>query len=435
VTVLEDRYELIERLGRGGFGEVWRAHDSVLDRDVAVKLVTLDDDDLRRRFDREARALARLDHPNVVAVYDVGDGYLVMQLLAGPSLAALLADVGALPLEQALDYTRQAASGLAAAHAAGIVHRDVSPSNLILDGAGTLKLVDFGVARLDGTSGLTATGTVFATAGYVSPEQAEGRPADARSDLYSLGCVMYALLTGAPPFTGEHPIGVIQQHLTATPPPLHVRPDVDALVAELLAKDPRDRPGSADAVVRRLSGETAEPTIALPRARRRRPTVLMAALAAGLVVLGIFLATTLGSGGGSKAGTTAAAPPPTTTQPPPPTTTAPKPTPPQPTTPADAIAAVRRAIAAAQSGGQLDPGAANDLEHRLDDISQALTHPNPNDTAHKAADLVHQIGNLQQNGQLTGGTALQTAVQRLVALLPTAPAPPGHGKKKGDGND
>ena len=151
--VLAGRYRLVTRLGRGGFGEVWRADDTVLGRQVAVKtlIVSAGDDDLLRRFEREAHALARLDHPNVVAVYDTGaddgTGFVVMQLLAGPSLAALVAERGPLPLAQALDYASQAAAGLAAAHAAGIVHRDVSPANLMLDGAGTLKLVDFGVAR------------------------------------------------------------------------------------------------------------------------------------------------------------------------------------------------------------------------------------------------------------------------------------------------
>ncbi|MBV8065966.1 MAG: hypothetical protein JOY73_10605, partial [Actinobacteria bacterium] len=215
-----------------------------------------------------------------------------------------------------------------------------------------------------------------------------------------------------------------------TPPPLHVRPDVDALVAQLLAKDPRDRPASADEVVRRLSGETAGPTIPLPRVRRRRPTALLAVPAVGLVVVGIVLATTLGSGGGKKPVTTAAAaPPPTTTH------RAKATPPPAPATPTQAIAAVRRAIAAAQSSGRLDPGAANDLQHRLDDISQSLTHPNPNDAAHKVSDLVQQIGNLQQHGQLNGGAAILTAVQRLAALLPAStPAPPGHGHGKGHGN-
>jgi len=289
--VLAGRYRLVARLGRGGFGEVWRAADPLLGRDVAVKTLTFAPRDQVgvKRFAREARALARLNHPNVVGVYDSGlddaTGYLVMPLLAGPSLATLLAETGPLPLEEALDYAKQAAAGLEAAHEAGLVHRDVSPANLILDGAGTLKLVDFGVARFaDASTVLTATGTVFATPGYVSPEQAAGHPADARSDLYALGCVLYALLAGEPPFTAEHPIGVVQHHLTSPPPSLGARrADVpaalDELLSALLAKEPRHRPQTAREVAQRLDAMRPQaaatvpltaPTLVIRRPPRRR---------------------------------------------------------------------------------------------------------------------------------------------------------------------
>jgi eukaryotic-like serine/threonine-protein kinase len=454
--MLAGRYRLIARLGRGGFGEVWRAEDAVLDRMVAVKSLTVAADGaLVGRFVREARALARLDHPNVVAVYDTGteDGvdYVVMQLLAGPSLAALLAEQRPLPLADALEYAAQAAAGLAAAHDAGIVHRDVSPANLILDGAGTLKLVDFGVARLEGVSTeLTATGTVFATAGYVSPEQAEGRPADARSDLYSLGCVLYALLAGRPPFTAEHPIGVIQQHLSSPPPALPVAapPPVGDLLASLLAKDPGRRPSSAEHVRRRLDEirSPAAATIPLTQVRRRRPRTgrLIAGLGLLLLAVGGVLAATLPGGGarGTAPPSPAATPTaptttaPTTTAPTTtaPTTTAPTTTkaaapPPVPQTPQQALAAERAAVASAQADGQLDPAAAGDLGHRLDDVARALAHPNPNAAAQKVGDLQHRVDDLVRHGQLSSaGLALIGApLNRLAALLPSAGEGHEHG--------
>jgi serine/threonine-protein kinase len=463
--VLAGRYRLLERLGRGGFGVVWRAEDAVLEREVAVKTLALaaPDETALARFEREARALARLDHPNVVAVFDSGfDGgtaYMVMQLVSGPSLATVLAEEGPLPIDRELDYGAQAAAGLAAAHAAGLVHRDVSPANLLLDRGDVVKLVDFGIARLvEGSMTLTATGTVFATPGYVAPEQAEGRPADARSDLYALGCVLYALLTGDPPFLAEHPLGVIQQHLTQPPLPLPARradvpAELDRLVRALLAKDPRDRPGDAGEVARRLEAVrragAATATVPLPQRPRGPRWGRAALLAAGivLVALGAILATTLTGRGGTPPRT--AAVPPTTTTPPPtattsPTTTAATTPPPAAAasqTPAQAIAAARAAIAQAQSGGLIDPAAASDLGRRLDDIARALQHPNPNDAAHKVGDLLGRVGELVGDGRLTpGGSAeITVAVDRLAALLaagsgPTdRPRPHGHGKPD-DGN-
>src|SRR5581483_1726005 len=375
-----------------------------------------------------------------VAVYDTGTedgvGYVVMQLLAGPSLAALLAEQRPLLLADALEYAGEAAAGLEAAHAAGIVHRDVSPANLILDGARTLKLVDFGVARLEGASTeLTAAGTVFATAGYVSPEQAEGRAADARSDLYSLGCVLYALLAGRPPFMAEHPIGVIQQHLSSPPPPLPVAvpAPMNELLASLLAKDPRERPSSAAEVRQRLD-EIRSPvaaTVPLKQARMRRPRTRLLIAGLGLVLLaaGGVLAATLPEGGHRSS----APPPPRTT-----TaattvafstarTTTRTVTPPlAPQTAGQALAAARTALTAAQALGQLDPAAAVDLEHRLDDVAKALGHPNANDAAHKVGDMQHRLDDLVRGGQLTspGLAAIISRLNRLAALLPSA-----HGRR------
>lgn len=276
------RYRLLERIGAGGMGEVWRARDTELEREVALKLLAMHhvaDPVAIERFRREAIALAALQHPHVVGVYDAGtsDGlaYLVMELLPGPSLATRLEREGPLPQEEVRRLGAQIAAGLAAAHAAGIVHRDIKPANVVTDRTGAVKLVDFGIARdvVAPAEPLTQTNTIVGSAPYVSPEQFEGRPADARSDLYALGCLLTALLTGRPPYDGQTPVALAHQHLTVTLPPTAQRcpgtaPVLAGLIDELLAKDPDRRPSSAAAVAARLaapatagpaSGGTAPP--------------------------------------------------------------------------------------------------------------------------------------------------------------------------------
>ncbi|WP_157746307.1 serine/threonine-protein kinase [Micromonospora inositola] len=264
--LLDGRYQAEELLGIGGMGEVWRGRDLRLDRPVAIKLLTaagLDEPMAAERFDREARAAARLSHPHIVGVYDFGteedDSYLVMELVEGRSVSALIAD-GPLPIGQALSIAAQACDGIAAAHAVGVVHRDVKPGNLIVTPSGTVKICDFGIARLPGTAGqntLTGPATKLGTSSYMAPEQALGRPVDLRTDLCGLGCTLYAMLAGTPPFAGD-PLSVLHQHVNEPPTPLRTRrPDVpaelDALVSELLAKDPADRPADAGAVRNRLA--------------------------------------------------------------------------------------------------------------------------------------------------------------------------------------
>ncbi|WP_346118774.1 serine/threonine-protein kinase [Micromonospora coerulea] len=264
--LLDGRYQSEELLGTGGMGEVWRGRDLRLDRPVAIKVLTaagLDEPMAAERFDREARTAARLSHPHIVGVYDFGteesDSYLVMELVEGRTVSALIAD-GPLPVGQALSIAVQACDGLAAAHAVGVVHRDVKPGNLIVTPSGTVKICDFGIARLPGTrdqNTLTGPATKLGTSSYMAPEQALGRPVDPRADLYALGCTLYAMLAGAPPFAGD-PLSVLHQHVNEPPPPLRSRrPDVpvelDALVSELLAKDLADRPADAAAVRHRLA--------------------------------------------------------------------------------------------------------------------------------------------------------------------------------------
>lgn len=265
------RYRLDTRLGRGGMGEVWRAFDVALGRPVAVKvLIEVDTEhESLQRFRREASIGARLQHPGITVVHDVGhhDGrlFLVMELLEGTDLAHLLARSphGGLPLTEAVELGAQTAEALAAAHAGKVVHRDLKPANLFLQTDGRLKICDFGIAwTAEATEGLTVTGRPFGSPPYMSPEQWRGEHVTVRCDLYALGCVLHALLTGGPPFpAGENPWALMRRHLEDVPPPLRsVRADVpagvEALVAELLAKDPAARP-DAVAVARRLRSAVA----------------------------------------------------------------------------------------------------------------------------------------------------------------------------------
>ncbi|GAA4055600.1 protein kinase domain-containing protein [Streptomyces shaanxiensis] len=256
--LLADRYQLQELLGRGAMGEVWRASDQVLGRPVAVKLLRAEEAADAERFRLEAQTAARLNHPNVVGMYDFGSHhdqlYLVMELVDGWSLAQERSLRGALPPAEAVAIAAQAAAGLAAAHQQGVIHRDIKPANLMLAADRTVKIADFGIARFadDAASTLTVTGKILGTADYLAPERALGRSAQPASDLYSLGCVLYELLTGRPPFTGATSLTVVKQHVSATPPPpIRLRPEIPQPLSDhvlhLLAKDPADRPTAEQA--------------------------------------------------------------------------------------------------------------------------------------------------------------------------------------------
>ncbi|WP_412075192.1 serine/threonine-protein kinase [Streptomyces sp. col6] len=236
-------------------GEVWRATDEVLGRAVAVKLLLGEhaDESATARFRLEAQTAARLSHPHLVAVFDFGAWedrlFLVMELVEGRSLADLLLAQERLGPEQAAHIAGQAAAGLAAAHRQGIVHRDIKPGNLMLDGEGTVKIGDFGIAQFvdDPSAALTTTGHIVGTSLYLAPERALGRTADAASDMYSLGCVIYQLLLGQPPFRSDTATATLYQHVDTPPVPLRQRGvDVsaafDTYLLGLLAKQPEDRP-------------------------------------------------------------------------------------------------------------------------------------------------------------------------------------------------
>lgn len=256
--LLSARYRLAERIGAGAVAEVWRGIDTVLLREVAIKTIDIkaqhDDPEVVARFRREAVATAGLSHPNIVTVYDTGlDGdlaFLVMELLTGPTLQTMIRDQGFLSYDEGLGLMRQVSDGLAAAHAEGIIHRDIKPGNVMLH-HGEPKIVDFGIAALehDAMAGVTAPGTAIGTPAYISPEQALGRTTTPASDMYSFGCLLMALFSGRPPFQAEQPIALARAHITDLPPRLsELRPDcppaLDALVEHLLSKDPADRPGA-----------------------------------------------------------------------------------------------------------------------------------------------------------------------------------------------
>ncbi|MEW2622140.1 protein kinase [Streptomyces sp. NPDC048106] len=258
--LIAGRYRLRDTIGRGAMGEVWQAFDETLGRPVAVKLLLPHDSDptASSRFRLEAQTAGRLSHPNVVGVLDFGEHddrlFLVMELVDGGSLAGLLTASGPLPVERVAHIAAQAAVGLATAHRQGIVHRDIKPANLLLGADGTLKIGDFGIARFldDPGAALTATGQIVGTSLYLAPERALGRAAGPASDVYSLGCVLYQLLSGRPPFQADSALAVLHQHLDATPAPLRpLRPDLppafESYLLGLLAKEPEGRPTAEEA--------------------------------------------------------------------------------------------------------------------------------------------------------------------------------------------
>ncbi len=257
-SVLNNRYRLASELGQGGMGIVYRAHDNLLKRDVAVKLMekTSLGTEGRARLLHEARAAAALNHPNVVSIYDAGEAdnfpYIVMELVDGHSLYSLQPE----NIDEILQITKQILAALEHAHAEGVVHRDLKPENVIIANDGTAKLTDFGLARSI-SSRLSSEGMIVGTVFYLAPELARGQEYDGRADLYALGVMLYELTTGELPFTSDDPIAVISQHLNAPViPPRAKNPDLmpafEALILNLLAKDPDDRAGSAGEVIHAL---------------------------------------------------------------------------------------------------------------------------------------------------------------------------------------
>jgi len=279
-TRIDGRYTIERPLGSGGMAEVFLARDGVLDRDVALKVLRSQyagDEEFYERFRREATSAAGLSHPNIVQVYDRGetpDGtcYIAMEYVSGGTLKERLDERGPMEPQRALAVASQVAEALWAAHERGVIHRDIKPQNILVTDMGHLKVTDFGIARAASAATISTTSAVFGTAGYLSPEQALGEPATPRSDLYSLGIVLYELLTGVVPYRADNPVAVCMKHVTEPlTPPRRLDPTipeaVDALVVKMLAKDPADRPASASEVLEDIEGvrRGAPPPAPTPR--------------------------------------------------------------------------------------------------------------------------------------------------------------------------
>jgi serine/threonine-protein kinase len=446
--VLGGRYALRGVLGAGGMATVWRATDEVLGREVAVKVLSPQfaaDPAFLARFEREARYAAALSHPGLVTVFDAGrDGaepFIVMELVTGRTLRQVLAEAGMLPAGQAVGIAAAVCEALAAAHAAGLVHRDIKPANIVLAADGQVKLLDLGIARAEGG---TRTGAVLGTAAYLSPEQASGEPAGPRADLYSLGCVLFEMLTGAPPFSADTAVALAYRQVHDDPgPPSARRPGLPArldwITAQLLAKDPAARPASAAAARAGLLAALGPDTTAVLPAplagtppqlagrRKRRPrlteAVLAAALAAALAVLAAVLLT------GTPA-RPAAAPGPVT----PATHGAASPTVHKPHArpatnkphPADTLPPAAAAAAtfvgdlkAAVADGQLTPQAGQDLFNHLQQLLFGPPGQSTQQIQQQYAQLVQAYDQHQAHGDITGhaATTLRHALGALGAAL------------------
>nr|MBA3475957.1 serine/threonine protein kinase [Actinomycetota bacterium] len=324
--LIADRYEIKEIVGSGGMSSVYCAFDTLLERHVALKILHDqfgEDEEYVERFRREARAVAQLSHPNIVTVIDRGeeDGrqFIVFELIDGENLKELVGRVGPLPVRRVLELGAEVARALSFAHAQGLVHRDVKPQNVLLNGEGQAKVTDFGIVRSLDAVGQTETGTVLGTSHYVAPEQARGERVDAQTDVYSVGVVLYELLAGEVPYPGDNFLSVALKHVNDdVPSVLERRPDTPLRLASLIescmAKLPPERPVSMDAVVgelasclaeldRRDGGEAtmivrAEPAAKPKRAPRRRaprkrfpvwPVLVGALLLAAVAIGGIVL--------------------------------------------------------------------------------------------------------------------------------------------------
>jgi len=322
--VLGDRYQLGETIGVGGMAEVFRGTDIRLGRDVAIKVLRADlarEPSFQGRFRREAQSAASLNAPCIVSVYDTGESdgvpYIVMEYVEGRTLRDILQTEGRLLPQRGLEVVADVCAALDVAHTAGIVHRDIKPANVMLTPRGEVKVMDFGIARAlaDNSSTMTQTAAVMGTAAYLSPEQARGENVDARSDIYSTGCMLYELVTGTPPFTGDSPVAVAYQHVreNAAPPSAYdetMPPAVDAVVLKAMAKNPANRYQSADEMredlLRAATGQpvlavpfVAEPdvdilptsvsTLRTPREKRRRPLLIAFLLLLAAIVVGIAL--------------------------------------------------------------------------------------------------------------------------------------------------
>jgi len=433
--VLRGRYALLEELGAGGMAIVYRARDEVLGRDVAVKVLSPQfaaDPGFLARFEREARHVAALSHPRIVTVFDCGiDGntpFIVMELVAGRTLRQVLDEIGPMSPRDAVTVAVAVCEALEAAHAAGLIHRDIKPENIVLSG-GEVKVLDFGIARTQDGAGTTRTQAVLGTAAYLSPEQASGGPVGPQADLYALGCVLYEMLTGTPPFTADSAVGVAYRQAHDDPgPPSALRtgvaPRLDWITARLLAKDPADRPtGAAAARAWLLAALARDHTRVLPvprgggepaggrRSAPRRPTevVLAAALAAALAALATALllrqpARTAGPAPTSPVATSRQGSPSHRPSPQHHGAKAPGSTATLPPT-AAAAAALVGDLQAGVADGEVSQDAGQDMFNQLQQLLFAPPDQNAQQIDQRYAQLVEKYDQRQSQGQITGQAA------------------------------
>ncbi|BCJ73254.1 hypothetical protein CS0771_27980 [Catellatospora sp. IY07-71] len=463
--MLGGRYRVDEEVGHGGMATVWRGYDLRLQRPVAIKILDparFADAAMRQRFWREAQAVAALPHPHIVAVYDVAleadEAYVVMELVDGPSVSAVLQD-GPLPRAQAVDVALQTCAALAAAHAAGMVHRDITPANLLLSTSGLVKVCDFGIAAWQEAA---YPSLVAGTRGYTAPEQAAGGPVDPRTDLFGLGCTLYAMLTGAPPLAGRGAVGElsgVQEDLTR----LGVPAPLAEVVARLTARDPGERPAGADEAAALLAAAGEHPAAA-------------PLLDATAPLLGGVLPDTAGDHGTIRErlpapliGVAAVPPPPTPTarvaparpapqrpdrwlrpvvwattgvlaivaglffivyalgapSPPtaqagpskPPTAATPAAAPLASTRPTDQLDLLRREIDRLARTGGIAPKDASDLRKKVQDVEKRL-RKDGDDAAEKAEDLLDRLDDLRADGKLSA-PAYQTLAPLATRLADT----------------
>jgi predicted Ser/Thr protein kinase len=451
--ILVGRYEVDSLLGRGGMSSVFSGWDRTLGREVAIKVLAaelVEDRVFVERFDREARAAASLSHRNIVAVFDSGVDddarFIVMERVSGKTLAAVLRE-GPMSVEQAVEIAVSVSQALGAAHVRGIVHRDVKPGNVMLGDNGQVKVLDFGIARALAATSLTRAFTVIGTAGYLSPEQAEGGPVDARSDLYGLGCLLYEMLTGRPPFVADSAAALVHQHLTRPPDrPSRWRPEVspalDETVLRCLAKDPGERYARADALSADLIGGpatrnaaagagTGPTSIHRPRRERRWIAALaLAMLAAALLVLFALDHGPAGHSGGATAKASAAAPAHAAANDPKPATATDSRRSAETSATGPSSARAAQASGSAQAGGSADPAAAaaalsaltladrqqglidriaaSVISRRTAALLNALAAGDPNEVARRLSQFNSRVDTLAARGEIaTSATAVR----------------------------
>ncbi len=446
VRLLAGRYALIDVLGTGGMAAVWRARDEVLGREVAVKVLSpqyASDAAFRARFEREARHVAGLSHPRLVTVFDCGvDGttpFIVMELAAGRTLRQVLDEAGALPADDAVAIAAAVCEGLAAAHAAGLVHRDIKPANIVLS-RGDVKVLDFGIARLDGSAGRTRTQAVLGTAAYLSPEQAAGLRAGPQADLYGLGCVLFEMLTGTPPFTADSEVAVAYRQVHDDPGPPSSRapgvpPQLDWITSRLLAKNPADRPpGAAAARAALLSALTPGRTTAFapvepdtsedsphrpPRRPRLTELMLGTALLATIAVLVAVLLTGTGNRASPSPGLSGKPVTASHTHRSPRPSHTPKPRRHHALPPvAAAAASFVGALQAGVESGQVSTQAGQNMFNQLQQLLFQPADRNPQQVQQQYDQLVQVYDQYTQRGDITGGAA--TALSRALDALRTA---------------